>query len=176
MEQPQIPQELSQLLLRSRLNLESPSLCTCCMALQSLGMDSSWAGRLRLGAVGAKHVKCSTPTQMSGWAPLAKSCGKEVYRSRNSHMGWVSSCQELWSRRTLASARENTMIAWLAVAWQMKTSKPTRNCWGNDIGESNSLHFQRASRRGRKQGTVITRKVREIIKHWRKLFLYYGQN
>lgn len=25
-------------------------------------------------------------------------------------------------------------------------------------------------------GTVITRKVREVIKHRRKLFLYYGQN
>lgn len=27
-----------------------------------------------------------------------------------------------------------------------------------------------------KQGTVISRKVRETVKHRRKLFLYYGQN
>lgn len=94
----------------------------------------------------AKHVKKSIPTQMSGWAPLGK---ESLQVQEYSHLGWVSPCQELWSTRTVASKGEETFISWLAQVGQKKTSKPTRNHWGSDIGESNSPYFQRANRRGR---------------------------
>lgn len=142
------------------------------------GTVSPWAARLRLGTAGTECQACEEehPYADVRLGSSGKKLGKGSLQIQEySHLGRVSPCQ-VWQNRTVTRKGENALVSWLAPAQQKKTSEPNRNRWGSDIGESNSPYFQRASRRGRKQGTVITRKVREIVKRRRKLFLYYSQN
>lgn len=54
---------------------------------------------------------------------LWQKTGEGVTRSRNTHTGQVSNCQELFSG-TVATA----LVSWLAPGCQKQTSKTTRNC------------------------------------------------